>query len=387
MSEDSRRSGREVMETGCVTEFTRPLDTLLRERIIGQEPSLSALTCSFSRVLSGLRDPSRPVQTLLLLGPTGVGKTETAKALARHLFGWEGALTRINCEEYAHGHELSKLLGAPPGYVGHGLEPLFSQARIDGPHQQARKEGTGIAGAPEGPFTKAFPSGERVFLSIVLFDEIEKAHPILWNAMLGILEGGMLTLGDNSVTDFTRSIIVMTSNVGSRDLGAILDRKRVGFLTERPALAPEVLDLRKAALAAARGMFPIEFLNRFDDILVYTSLERQHLEAIFEKFLEQIHTRALLQAGVPLLIRVGPQAKELILDKGTDPLLGARPLRRAMEVELVDPLSRLIASGRLSAGDVIEVERKGDELVFYRRQNGTSAPGNLEIPGSFQVTR
>ncbi len=371
------------METGCVTDFTRPLDTLLRERIIGQEPSLRALTCSFSRVLSGLRDPTRPVQTLLLLGPTGVGKTETAKALAQHLFGWEGGLTRINCEEYAHGHELSKLLGAPPGYIGHGLEPLLSQARIDGPHQQARKEGTGIAGAAQGPFTKAFPGEEGAFLSIVLFDEIEKAHPVLWNAMLGILEGGMLTLGDNSVTDFTRSIIVMTSNVGSRDLGAILDRKRVGFQTEAPASAPEAPDLRKTAIAAAREMFPIEFLNRFDDILVYASLERRHLEAIFEKFLTQIHTRALLQAGVPLLIRVGPRAKELILDKGTDPLLGARPLRRAVEVELVDPLSRLIASGRLAAGDIVEVERNGDELVFYRRQ--TSAPGSLEIPGPSEV--
>ncbi|HET9481162.1 MAG TPA: AAA family ATPase, partial [Candidatus Polarisedimenticolia bacterium] len=157
MDDAPKRSGLEVMETGCVTDVTRPRDTLLRERILGQDTSLAALTCSFSRVLSGLRDPSRPVQTLLLLGPTGVGKTETAKALADYLFGWEGALTRLNCEEYAHGHELSRLLGAPPGYIGHGLEPLLSQARIDGPHEQARKEGTGFAGDPQGAFAKALP--------------------------------------------------------------------------------------------------------------------------------------------------------------------------------------------------------------------------------------
>jgi ATP-dependent Clp protease ATP-binding subunit ClpC len=322
-----------------------------------------------------------------LLGPTGVGKTETAKALAQHLFGWEGALTRINCEEYAHGHELSKLLGAPPGYVGHGLEPLLSQARIDGPHQQARREGTGSAGDPQGPFTKPFRAEQGACLSIVLFDEIEKVHPVLWNAMLGILEGGHLTLGDNSVTDFTRSIIVMTSNVGSRDLGALLDRRQVGFRAQGPGAAPQEVDLKKVALGAAREMFPLEFLNRFDDILVYTSLDRRHLEAIFEKFLREIHVRALLQAGMPLLIQVGRQAKELILDRGTDPLLGARPLRRAIEVELVDPLSRLIASGRLTAGDIVEVERNGEQLLFYRKQNGASAPGSLEIPGPSRINR
>ena len=366
-------SNRELMDIGCVTEQTQHLDDILRRRIIGQEASLEALTCSFSRVLSGLRDPARPVLSLLLLGPTGVGKTETARALAQTLFGWEQALTRVNAEEYAHGHELAKLLGAPPGYVGSNIEPLLSQRRLDEPHLQASVERTGMVGEGMSGLNEVFPPEERKYLSVVLFDEIEKAHPILWNAMLGILEGGTLTLGDNSTTDFTRSIIVMTSNVGTREMSELLERRTVGFRTEAEQLHPEAKDLNQTALSAARQLFPLEFLNRFDDILVYSALERSNLEQIFDKFLNDIHTRAINQAGVPLLIKVSSEAKSLILDRGTDLLFGARPLRRAMEVELVDPLSRLIASHEVNAGDVVEVEREDNHLAFYRKQNAETA--------------
>jgi ATP-dependent Clp protease ATP-binding subunit ClpC len=181
------------MEVGCVTEQSANLDAILRQRIIGQDRAVEAMTCAFSRVLSGLRDPSRPALSLLLLGPTGVGKTETARALAQALFASEQALTRIDCEEYPHGHELSKLLGSPPGYVGHEIEPLLSQRRIDLPHRQALAAGTGMFGGV-GPRSHTFSADEERFLSVVLFDEIEKAHPVLWRAMLGILEGGSLTL-------------------------------------------------------------------------------------------------------------------------------------------------------------------------------------------------
>ena len=365
-------SDRELMDVGCVTDQTRRVDGVLRSRIIGQEASLESLTCSFSRVLSGLRDPSRPVLTMLLLGPTGVGKTETAKALAQALFGSEQALTRVNSEGYAHGHEIAKLLGAPPGYVGHDIDPLLSQARIGAPHRWAVVERTGMVGEGAGRLNELFPAERGRELSIVLFDEIEKAHPILWNAMLGILEGGRLTLGDNSTTDFTRSIILMTSNVGTREMSELLERRPVGFRAEEEA-QPQAKDLKHTALAAAREMFPLEFLNRFDEILVYSALERGHLDQIFDKFLNDIHARAINQAGVPILIKVGPEAKRLILDRGTDLVFGARPLRRAMEVELVDPLSRLIASHKVNRGDVVEVEREGEHLVFYRKQSADAA--------------
>jgi ATP-dependent Clp protease ATP-binding subunit ClpA len=301
-----------------------------------------------------------------------VGKTETARALAENLFGWDQALTRINCEEYAHGHELAKLLGSPPGYVGNGIEPLLSQRRIDSPHRRAAEERTGMIGEGNERLRELFPVEEGRCLSILLFDEIEKAHPVLWNAMLGILEDGTLTLGDNSMTDFTRSIIVMTSNVGSWDMSRLMQARTVGFVAPGEP-EPRSLDFGPTALAAARAVFPPEFLNRCDEILVYSPLRREHLDRIFDKFLAEIHARAMNQAGIPLLVKVSPEARSLILDRGSDLQFGARPLRRAMEAELVDPLSRLIASRRLVPGDVVEVERADDRVVFYRNRRAQAS--------------
>lgn len=361
---------RERLQDGCITERTRVLAEILSSRIIGQEEAVEALTCSFARLLTGLRDPDRPALTLLLLGPTGVGKTETAKALAYALFGSEHALTQINCEEYAHGHEVSKLLGAPPGYVGFGLQPLLSQRRLDEAHARAIGAKTGFVGRWRDPDGASEPP-----LSVVLFDEIEKAHPVVWNAILGILEDGRLTLGDNTTTDFTHSIIFMTSNAGSRDMGALLEGQPIGF-QGTPRGQPDSAVLRQSALAAARGLFPLEFLNRFDQVLVYQPLRRAELERIFQKFLAEIHVRALEQARVPLLVRVSPEARDLVIDHGTDPALGARPLRRAVEADLIDPLSRLIANHRIEAGDIIDVERDSDGLAFYR----TSSPAGPRPP-------
>ncbi len=364
-------SGRVAMEVSCQISETELLDQNLRARVVGQDEVIDALVCSYSRLMSALRDPSRPLVTALLLGPTGVGKTETGKALAQTLFGSERAMTRINCEQYAHAHELSKLLGSPPGYVGSDIEPLLSQHRIDALDRLLWERLQEDPDRDRGLATHLTAPKEGLFQSIVLFDEIEKAHPVLWNALLGILEDGELTLGDNSTTDFTRSIILMTSNVGSREMSDILDRRPVGFHNDasRPQLEPT--SIRDAALKAARTVFPYEFLNRFDELLVYSALEREHLERILDKFLADLHDRTVNQAGVPLLIKVAPEAKRFIVDRGTDLRFGARPLRRAMEKELVDPLSRLIVSRELGPGDVVEVERAEDRLVFYRR-TGTS---------------
>ena len=358
---------RDRLEATCLIEVVKPLEEVLRSRVMGQDEAVDSLICSFSRLLSGLHDPSRPLLTALLLGPTGVGKTETAKALAQTLFGSERAMTRVNSEEYAHGHELAKLLGSPPGYVGYQIEPLLSQKRIDEPHRRLRQElMTNMGGSP-GLAERIFRPETNKFLSVILFDEIEKAHPIVWNSLLGILEDGMLTLGNNTTTDFTRSIILLTSNVGSREMGEFLEHRPIGFGrdTESPELG--TAELRELALTAARKTFPIEFLNRFDEILVYSALERAHLELIFNKFLSDIHDRALRQAGVPILIKVSEEARNLIIDRGIDQRFGARPLRRAMERELVGPLSRFIASQKLSPGDVVEVEAESERLVFYRK--------------------
>ena len=338
---------------------------MLRRRVIGQDDALDALMSSFARLFSGLRDPGRPVLTGLLLGPTGVGKTETARALSMAMFGSDDGVTRINCEEYAHGHEMAKLLGAPPGYVGYQIEPLLSQARIDAAHRQALAEGRGLVAADRRLFEQTLPGSNEKMLSIVLFDEIEKAHPMVWNALLGILDNGTLTLGNNQTVDFTRSIVLLTSNVGGQEMSALLDPQRLGFQAEQKAATKTRTSLTETAMTSARRTFPAEFLNRFDEIRVYSPLSPSALERILDRFLNDLHERAVA-AGMPLVMRLSPQARAFLLERGTDARYGARPLRRAIEHELVDPISRLVVAERLMPGDIVEIDVEEDALAFFR---------------------
>lgn len=361
---------RVPMEVNCRVNDAAILDRNLRSRLMGQDHAVETLVCSYARLLSGLRDPARPLLTSLLLGPTGVGKTETAKGLAYTLFGSDRALTRINAEEYTHGHELSKLFGSPPGYVGHDIEPLLSQNSIDEHHRRLREAASADPVEDVALADHVVGAEENRYHAIILFDEIEKAHPKVWSALLGILDEGMLTLGNNQTTDFTRSIILMTSNVGSREMSELLEKRPIGFRnSDGNAAGPPI---RETALSAARGMFPLEFLNRFDEILVYSALTHDDMEQIFDKFLADIQQRTVLQARVPLMIQVTPAARERIIEEGTDLRYGARPLRRAIEHRIVDPLSRLIAAGELKAGDVVEVDLSDAGLEFYRRSRSST---------------
>ena len=356
---------RQRVEPSCSSAATRHIDRVLRRRVIGQDDALDALMSSFARLFSGLRDPGRPVLTGLLLGPTGVGKTETARALSMAMFGSDDGVTRINCEEYAHGHEMAKLLGAPPGYVGYQIEPLLSQARIDAAHRQALAEGRGLVAADRRLFEHTLPGSSEKMLSIVLFDEIEKAHPMVWNALLGILDNGTLTLGNNQTVDFTRSIVLLTSNVGGQEMSALLDPQRLGFQAEQKAAAKSRTSLTETAMTSARRTFPAEFLNRFDEIRVYSPLSPSALERILDRFLNDLHERAIA-AGMPLVMRLSPQARAFLLERGTDARYGARPLRRAIEHELVDPISRLVVAERLMPGDIVEIDVEEDALAFFR---------------------
>jgi len=360
------RSGdiRTRVEAGCVVDQTERLEQILQEQVLGQVEAIERLVCASTRLLSGLGDPDRPLLTALLLGPTGVGKTETAKAMARALFDSPHAMTRVDCEEYAHGHEVSRLLGAPPGYVGQDIEPLLSQRNIDAAHRAHRQARQ--AGEAEPTLVDVLHEGDHgYYQSLILFDEIEKAHPKLWNMLLGILEDGHLVLGNNEEVDFTRSIILMTSNVGSRRMGELLDGSSLGFRSGIETDAPTRTSMEAAALEAARSVFPPEFLNRFDETLVYGMLTPRHLEGILDKFLAELHRRAL-EADTPVVIDVSPEARAHLVREGTDPRFGARPLRRAVEREIVEPLSRLIASDAVRAGDIVEVDMEGAELAFYR---------------------
>ncbi len=384
----SNSRSRTLLHDTCLIERTQVLHDVLHRRVAGQNAALDALVCSYGRSLSGLRDTSRPLLTALLLGPTGVGKTETARAVAEAMHGSDTALIRVGCEEYAHSHQIAKLLGSPPGYVGHDIEPLLSQRHLDrayvdqiaarNRHRRAALKDASQATGNQGRYdvlalkeTAGDDAGSQAeqlpaCRSVVLFDEIEKAHPAVWNALLGILDEGTLSLGDNSVTDFTDSIVLLTSNVGGHETSRLLEHRQLGFANgDAPSPSPRE-ELHEAVLAAARNTFPLEFLNRFDNTLVFRSLQRRHLLKIFDKFLAEIHDRAIRQVGMPLLVKVSQQARDLVVDEGTDARYGARPLRRTFERMLVDPLSRFIAAERLAPGDVVEVERDGSELCFVR---------------------
>lgn len=387
-SRRSKNRSRTLLQDTCLIKPTRALHDVLRRRVAGQDHAIDALVCSYGRSLSLLRDTERPLLTALLLGPTGVGKTETARAVAEALLGSEKALVRVSCEEYAHSHQIAKLLGSPPGYVGHDIEPLLSQRNLDrayfdqleagDEHRRAAwkdgaqtDENAGLYDArarKDAAVNDAGTQADRapVRRSVILFDEIEKAHPAVWNALLGILDEGTLTLGDNSTTDFTDSIVLLTSNVGSHEMSRLLERRQLGFGNADASASPPQEELRQVVLAAARKTFPMEFLNRFDNMLVFRPLERRHLLAIFDKFLAEIHDRAVRQLGLPFLVQVSDGARDLIVDEGTDLRYGARPLRRTFERKLVEPLSRFIAAERLLPGDVVEVTRKGEELRFCR---------------------
>ncbi len=339
-------------------------ETMLRERVVGQTPAIEAILDSFSKILAGVRNQERPLLTLLFLGPTGVGKTETVKALAETIFGKRSAFVRVNCQEFSSEFTVSKLFGSPPGYVGNDVEPMLSQDNLDRHHKEAQAEARGVFAEGDGKIAKLFPQVKSHYLSIVLFDEIEKAHPKLWNALLGLMEDGHLTLGNNKVVDFTRALIICTTNVGAEQMSETLRQKAIGFEVKVEA---EQLnhDIQVKAVEAAKDHFPFEFLNRFDDIICFRILTTENLRDILDLMLKDVYAR-LLGASVPIILHYSPAYLGKILKEGTDPQFGARPMRRAVERLLVAPLSRLIASNQIRAGDVVAVRLRDDEPVFIR---------------------
>lgn len=342
----------------------------LREQVVGQRAAIESILDSFSRIVAGIRDHERPILTLLLMGPTGVGKTETVKALAETVFGRRDAFVRINCQEFNNEGAVSKLFGSPPGYVGADIEPLLSQARLDRHHLAAQEDQRGVFADGDGRIARLFPQDEQHFLSIVCFDEIEKAHPTVWNALLGVMDDGHLTLGTNEIVDCTRSIIIMTTNVGAEAMSATLADKRVGFDLGRDDLAVNA-SLSKQAVEAAKEVFPYEFFNRFDDVIVFRALARVDLEGILERMLQALYQR-LLDASVPIILHVSRPFRRFLLERGYDPQFGARHLRRVVERELVSPLARLIASGQIIPGQVVGVSlRQGRaRFVLERPESG-----------------
>jgi len=303
----------------------------LHSRVVGQDDAVVAVAEAVRRARAGLKDPKRPIGSFIFLGPTGVGKTELARALAEFLFDDESALVRLDMSEYMEKFSASRLVGSPPGYVGY-------------------EEG--------GQLTEAV---RRRPYSVVLFDEIEKAHPDVFNMLLQILDDGRLTDGKGRTVDFKNTVVIMTSNVGS----SMVRQHALGFAPDGASGAGEAADhetLEKRLLDELRKAFRPEFLNRIDEIIVFDPLNKEQLEQIVDLLLTRVRT---LVEGQGMQLEVTEPAKARIVEQGYDPEFGARPLRRAIQRLLENPLSSELLRGRFHEGDTITVDvGTGDELVF-----------------------
>jgi ATP-dependent Clp protease ATP-binding subunit ClpC len=305
------------------------MEEALHERVIGQDNAVVALSDAIRRARAGLKDPKRPIGSFIFLGPTGVGKTEMARALAEYMFDDEDAMIRVDMSEYGERHTVSRLIGAPPGYVG------YDEA---------------------GGLTEAV---RRRPYSVVLFDEIEKAHPEVLNVLLQVMEDGRLTDGQGRTVDFRNTVVIMTSNLGSSQD----TRAPVGFVTERTHTEEERKVLQKNVERALQAFFRPEFLNRIDDIIIFEPLTERELRQIVDIMLREVSDR-LAERGISLSLTDG--AKEALVQEGYDRVYGARPLRRTVERRIENPLSKRILGGDFGDGDQVIVDYAGGDFIFER---------------------
>ncbi len=331
------------MKSPLVQQF----ETELRARIIGQERAVRAIVSLYQVFQAGLNSLDRPLGTMLFLGPTGTGKTRLVEAAAEALFNDARAVIKIDCAEFQHSHEIAKLIGSPPGYLGHReTSPMLSQENLDRFHT------------------------ERDPLTLVLFDEIEKASEALWQLLLGILDRATLTLGDNRQVDFSQTMIFMTSNLGAREMSEMITGS-IGFApAQARAVDEDQVDQKiyRVALDAARRNFSPEFMNRIDKVVVFRSLKEREMREILELELRAVQRRALVHQGAPFTFLLTGDAKQFLLDEGTSRQYGARPLKRAIERFLVYPLSNLLATGQVPTGSlvVVNLDQQRHKLGFFR---------------------
>jgi ATP-dependent Clp protease ATP-binding subunit ClpB len=297
------------------------MEERLHQRVVGQDEAIVAVANAVRRARAGLQDPKRPIGSFIFLGPTGVGKTELARALAEFMFDDEDAMVRIDMSEYQERHTVARLIGAPPGYVGY-------------------EEG--------GQLTEAV---RRRPYSVILFDEIEKAHAEVFNILLQVLDDGRLTDGHGRTVDFRNTVIIMTSNVGSQWIGELA--------------GSDEAEMRRRVMEALNQQFRPEFLNRIDEIIIFHSLSREHLARIVE--LQVVRLQKLLDER-KITLELSPAASQHLGDAGYDPVYGARPLKRVIQRELQDPLARHILQGDFKDGDTVSVDVSPDgELVFDKK--------------------
>ena len=335
-------------------------ETALRRKIVGQDMAIEKVAEIYQMFLAGLNAPGRPVGNLLFLGPTGAGKTRVVEAVAESLFGDPKAAIKIDCTEFQHSHEIAKLIGSPPGYLGHReTHPLLTQEALNQWHT------------------------DKLKLSILLFDEIEKASDALWQLLLGILDKATLTLGDNRRVDLSRCLIVMTSNLGASEMSQLINGT-MGF-AQAPATMDMKLDekINRTAVDAARRKFSPEFMNRIDKIVVFRTLRPVHLEQILEIELGMVQQRILQATGnQQFVFNCTPNVKELLLLEGTDLKYGARHLKRAIERNIVFPLANLVATSQVRLGDYVRIDLDGQgRMTFVKEAEGVLIPVLMERYG------
>lgn len=306
----------------------KKLESVLHKRVVGQEEAVSAVARAVKRGRVGLKDPKRPIGSFLFLGPTGVGKTELSKALAEALFGSEESMIRVDMSEYMEKHSVAKMIGSPPGYVGHEEGGQLSDQVRTHPY------------------------------SVVLFDEIEKAHPDVFNILLQVLDDGHITDSQGRKVDFSNTVIIMTSNAGAK---AIVEPKKLGFAAKEDP-AGDYKRMKQNVMDEVKLIFRPEFLNRIDEIIVFHSLEKKDLKKIVTLLCRDLTKRLEEQMEIHLTLR--ESAKSLIAEKGTDTKYGARPLRRALQTELEDKLAEAILNGEVKRGDHVEAGVSHKEIRF-----------------------
>ena len=314
------------------TQRLNNLEKELHHRVVGQDEAVNAVARAVKRGRVGLKDPKRPIGSFLFLGPTGVGKTELSKALAEALFGKEEAMIRVDMSEYMEKHSVSKMIGSPPGYVGHEEGGQLSDKVRTQPY------------------------------SVILFDEIEKAHPDVFNILLQVLDDGHITDSQGRKVDFSNTVIIMTSNAGAK---SIIDPKKLGFATKEDPQS-DYKKMKQNVMDEVKMIFRPEFLNRIDEVIVFHALEKKDMKQIVTLLCKEFTARVKRQLNISLTIR--DSAKDLIVEKGTDAKYGARPLRRAMQTELEDKLAEAILNGDIQSGDMVAVGISKNSIKVERKE-------------------
>jgi ATP-dependent Clp protease ATP-binding subunit ClpB len=353
-------ANRKRLDPGRRSFESRDFEGGLRRKIVGQDEAVQAVVDLYQVFRAGLNSPGRPVGNLLFLGPTGAGKTRVVEATAEVLFGDPRSVIKVDCAEFQHSHEIAKLIGSPPGYLGHReTHPLITQEALAQYHT------------------------EKLKISFLLFDEIEKASDALWQLLLGILDKATLTLGDNRRVDLSQTMIFMTSNLGGGEITELMTGG-MGFAPVVPADTRPRLDekVERTAAEAARRKFAPEFMNRIDKVVVFHPLRSEQLEQILEIELGMVQQRVLETAKGRFLFRATPAAREFLLREGTDMKYGARHLKRAIERHVVYPLASLLATEQVQVGDVISIDWDGTSsgLAFLKESEGALVPMDSPVP-------